>query len=390
MQNNSQNPAPHQTSSNVVSYPESTRQYLTSLNPDSVFISYRRDDTGDFSRRVGEQLNHSVGKNIAFFDTQNIAAGQDYTKVIKERIESSNHLFVVIGHDFLKEGKKGRLHEPNDMVAREIEYGLQKRKKNKDYLVIPILMGDAKMPQEKDLPPKLRELARLNAASVHSESLPNDLMGGLHEAINTHQKELAAKKQQPPSFQKLLSQGRTRQEASTKKTPSRTTDSSDYRHIEFRAKKEKKTVIKKSNPSGADHSTSSEQHFSQRAQNNTPNKQQPSSICVTGKSGNKESARRQQTNNPPQGAPIRLLPKGTSQNLTAGRGRDTTHGPIVYRDSGLSPKQLAHIHIIDGVPIKMKPTNRDKKRREHSIQSDRAKTKKRKNMAKQRKARRCR
>ena len=57
-----------------------------------------------------------------------------------------------------------RLSDPDDFVGLEISLALQR-----NVLVIPILVGGAKMPQAKELPSQLKPLAQRNAVILNDQ-----------------------------------------------------------------------------------------------------------------------------------------------------------------------------------------------------------------------------
>ena len=74
-------------------------------------------------------------------------------------MKGSDCLLALIGPKWLNIGdsetKQRRLDNPDDFVRQEIRGAL----KNKKMPVVPVLVGDARMPEPKDLPDELKELA---------------------------------------------------------------------------------------------------------------------------------------------------------------------------------------------------------------------------------------
>ena len=89
--------------------------------------------------------------------------------VRKLRLRSSVAMFSwrVIGPRWLEaldESGVRRLDKPDDFVRLEIEAGLER-----NILLIPVLIGDAKMPQPDHLPPTLRELSFRNGVTLRHD-----------------------------------------------------------------------------------------------------------------------------------------------------------------------------------------------------------------------------
>jgi hypothetical protein len=90
-----------------------------------------------------------------------IRPGDDFAEVIESAIASCSALLVVIGPQWLEhrnERGEARLHEPGDWVRLEIEAAL-----DRNTWIIPILVGDARMPPAAALPDSIRRLSRIQA-----------------------------------------------------------------------------------------------------------------------------------------------------------------------------------------------------------------------------------
>ena len=135
-----------------------------------IFISYRRSDSNHITSRIYDQLISSFGKKNIFKDVDNIPPGRDFRGVLREATAECRLMLVVIGENWLgasDESGKRRLDDPNDFVRIEVETGLQRD----EILVIPLLVGGAKMPRSGQLPPALSELAYRNAFTIHDDPL---------------------------------------------------------------------------------------------------------------------------------------------------------------------------------------------------------------------------
>jgi hypothetical protein len=126
-----------------------------------VFISYRREDTPAHAGRVYERLAARYGKRRVFRDLDAIPFAWDFRQKINEAIGSSDALIVLIGRDWLTASDPSggpKLHNPKDWLRVEIATALAKEK-----LVIPVLVENADMPSEDDLPDPLKPLAYRHA-----------------------------------------------------------------------------------------------------------------------------------------------------------------------------------------------------------------------------------
>lgn len=133
-----------------------------------IFISYRRQDSQDFTGRIYDRLAATFGEKYVFRDFEDIPIGQDFRAVLDRETSQCDILLVIIGPQWLniqdKNGKR-RLDDPNDFVRIEVESGL----KRPDRLVIPVLVNNAPMPQASELPESLQPLAYRNAAIVRQD-----------------------------------------------------------------------------------------------------------------------------------------------------------------------------------------------------------------------------
>ncbi|MFN2505952.1 MAG: TIR domain-containing protein [Acidimicrobiales bacterium] len=129
-----------------------------------VFISYRREDSSYIAGRLHDRLADALGAEHIFRDVDAMKPGADFTERIGEAVGSCEVLLAVIGQDWLSVRGPGggrRIDEPRDWVRLEIAAALAR-----DILVVPVLVENAQMPTEDELPEDLRALARRNAMDL--------------------------------------------------------------------------------------------------------------------------------------------------------------------------------------------------------------------------------
>jgi hypothetical protein len=91
-----------------------------------VFISYRRDDSGDYAGRVHDRLEREFGSDLLFMDVDAIPLGANFTKVLREEVARCDVLLALIGANWLdarNEDGKRRLDNPSDYLRIEIATG---------------------------------------------------------------------------------------------------------------------------------------------------------------------------------------------------------------------------------------------------------------------------
>jgi uncharacterized membrane protein len=142
---------------------------LLGLKPqkDRIFVNYRRDDAGGFAGRLSDTLAAFFGPDRVFRDVTGIDYGSDFERVIDDKLADSGAVVVVIGDKWTSvtnaEGRR-RLDDPGDYVIREISAALRG-----GVPVVPVLIGNARMPRPEELPPSLTDLSRRNAITVTDE-----------------------------------------------------------------------------------------------------------------------------------------------------------------------------------------------------------------------------
>ena len=136
----------------------------------SVFISYRREDSGGHAGRLCDRLSARFGRDRVFMDIQDIHPGQNFATSIEETIATCDCVIAVIGPRWLETVRK-RAQSGSDFVRHEIEAALKRR-----VTVIPALVGGARMPAAADLPSELAELSFLNAVEIRDERFDDDVL----------------------------------------------------------------------------------------------------------------------------------------------------------------------------------------------------------------------
>lgn len=133
------------------------------MRSDSIFISYRRDDAAGHVGRLYDKLSVHFPSHEIFMDVDGIEPGEDFLQAIDQAIASSRVLLVIIGQKWLSctDGKQRRLDDPNDFVRLEIAAALER-----NIRIIPVLVQEARMPAEAELPDNLAPLAHRQAQEI--------------------------------------------------------------------------------------------------------------------------------------------------------------------------------------------------------------------------------
>jgi Ftsk gamma domain/TIR domain len=132
-----------------------------------IFISYRRDDEGAYLVSIlSERLQERYGSDSVFYDVDNIPLGVDFRQHLSSAIGKASVMLVVMGERWAGQDVQSgarRIDREDDFVRIEVEEAL-----NRNILVVPVLVGKAKMPSNNELPTSISELAFKNAAEVRT------------------------------------------------------------------------------------------------------------------------------------------------------------------------------------------------------------------------------
>ena len=153
----------------------------------NVFVSYRRRDSRASTGRIADRLRAHFGESAIFQDIESIGLGVDFRTALLERLDKADVFLAIIGDQWLTaedEGKR-RIEQPDDPVRLEIAGALAR----KEIPVIPVLVGDAPIPDVDDLPDDLKELHYRNAIEIPSDDTFDPQVTKLIAAI---EKEIGA------------------------------------------------------------------------------------------------------------------------------------------------------------------------------------------------------
>lgn len=120
-----------------------------------IFISYRRSESLDFSRRLAAVLCERFGSSTVFFDESSVTPGAPWPAEIRNKLEQAVALLVVIGDRWLRsydpESGRRRIDMEDDWVRQEIMTFLDRVEANPNLLLLPLLIRDATLPQTEHL-----------------------------------------------------------------------------------------------------------------------------------------------------------------------------------------------------------------------------------------------
>ena len=129
-----------------------------------IFINYRRQDSEGYVGRLYDHLSDHFERDEIFMDVDSIKPGADFVKELEDAVERCEVFIAMIGPQWsslVDETGSRRLEQWNDFVRIEIASALKQNK-----LIIPVLVGQARMPNPTELPEDLAGLARRNAIEL--------------------------------------------------------------------------------------------------------------------------------------------------------------------------------------------------------------------------------
>ncbi len=154
--------------------------------PKRIFISYRRNDSADVVGRIYDRLASIFNEKNIFMDVNAIPIGGDFHEFIDQSIYNSDVLLVVIGPRWVNSfhHKEVSKKECVDFVFLEIESAIRQNTH-----IIPVIVGNATMPIENELPNEIKLLSRKNGVHVRPDpDFRNDidrLVMGIKHLSNT-------------------------------------------------------------------------------------------------------------------------------------------------------------------------------------------------------------
>jgi hypothetical protein len=141
-----------------------------------------------------DRLADHYGGGQVFKDVDSIELGDDFVEVITRAVGACDVLLALIGEDWLTitdaQGRR-RLDDPHDFVRLEIEAALAR-----NVLVIPILVGGARMPSVEELPDSLARLAHRQALELSPARFDFDT-GRLLKVLDKTLAEIRAEQAEP-------------------------------------------------------------------------------------------------------------------------------------------------------------------------------------------------
>jgi hypothetical protein len=136
----------------------------------TVFLSYRRSDTGGEAGRLTDVLQQKLGHKFVFRDVVSISPGDQFDSVLESKLASAKVFLVLIGPAWVDELKRRLTKGDIDYHRIEVATALRAGKR-----VMPLLLKGAQLPPPDALPEDLLALTKCQAITVRDEAWRTDL-----------------------------------------------------------------------------------------------------------------------------------------------------------------------------------------------------------------------
>jgi len=136
----------------------------------TIFLSYRRSDTGGQAGRLADSIEQRLGSHMTFRDATDIPAGASFEAILQRELAACDVVLVFIGPAWLQDLERRSQQPETDYVRLEIAGALTAGKR-----IIPLLINGAALPPQDALPVNIRGLADRQAISMRDESWPQDV-----------------------------------------------------------------------------------------------------------------------------------------------------------------------------------------------------------------------
>ncbi|MFD5829304.1 TIR domain-containing protein [Lentzea sp. NPDC060358] len=141
----------------------------------SVFVNYRVQDQPGYATLVHQALAQHLGADQVFLASRSIRLGDDFVDQVFDTLSRCKVLIAVIGDKW----RSLLGDEATDWVQREISNAFSHRIR-----VIPVLIENAEMPTETELPMCIKALARCQHLRLRHYTVENDMAHLVRELRN--------------------------------------------------------------------------------------------------------------------------------------------------------------------------------------------------------------
>ena len=133
----------------------------------AIFLSYRPEDSAATTIRIYQWLlDLGVPAWEIFFDERAVSAEHLLPREAEEALKSAICVLVIMGREWARQKRGGLFARPSlfhadDRVRREVELALSVERRT-----VPVLVGDSRLPENRNLPPSVQPLRALNPVKL--------------------------------------------------------------------------------------------------------------------------------------------------------------------------------------------------------------------------------
>ena len=182
------------------------------LDQARIFISYRRADGAELVERLHRKLKTVYPAVEVFLDEAAMVGGQKFEARIRDEIENASIFLLVIGAQWHGKAGLARLNETGDVLRREVAWAL-----NRNIPIVPVLLGDTRMPSAASLPEELAPIPKRHAERLREASFDADWARLDKSSVRTITERLLSARATAEDFDKILDQAEADPDGASRK-----------------------------------------------------------------------------------------------------------------------------------------------------------------------------
>lgn len=137
-----------------------------------IFINYRKRDARGHALALYNRLAPEFGPDDVFFDDVTLQPGTKWLAALRSYSGTTGVFLALIGPDWSRLIRERADSSVEDQVRSEIETVLRR---GSGVVLIPLLVGDAAMPGEQEVPPSIRSLLLREKFELHPSNWEADV-----------------------------------------------------------------------------------------------------------------------------------------------------------------------------------------------------------------------
>lgn len=136
----------------------------------TVFISYRRSDSGPEAGRLADSLRAKRGRRFAFRDVVGLSPGERFDTALEHALSNAHTTLVLVGPRWLDELTARVGSAGPDYHIAEIAEALRRGKQ-----VIPVLVRGGRLPSREEIPADIQDLVLYHSIELRDDTWSEDV-----------------------------------------------------------------------------------------------------------------------------------------------------------------------------------------------------------------------